>query len=143
MFEKIIDEITECLYSLSVWLGIGVIAFIGGMDVDIKALLCLTIIDCITGFMKAVKEGNVLSKSMFKGFVLRKPAIYLAIASMHQLDTTSIMSDIDFSLRACMISGCLLMEAISIGENLIELGVKFPGVIEKIFAIKKDKLDGK
>ncbi|WP_297635221.1 phage holin family protein [uncultured Clostridium sp.] len=141
MFKEFLEDIINYLLNLAFWLGAGFVSAIGGIDGDIKVLFYLTIIDCITGFLKAIKEGNVLSKSLFIGFVIRKPAIYLAIATMYQLDNASFMNDINISLRICMITGCIIMESVSIIENLTRLGIKFPGVIEKILAIKKEKLD--
>lgn len=114
---------------------------IGGVDGDIRVLFYLTIIDCITGFLKAIKKRNVLSKNMFIGFIIRKPAIYLAIATMYQLDKASFMKDVNVSLRVCMITGCIIMESISIMENLTKLGIKFPSIIENILAVKKENLD--
>lgn len=141
MFKDFFEGVINYLLNLAFWLGTGFMSAIGGIDGDIRVLFYLTIIDCITGFLKAIKEGNVLSKSLFIGFVIRKPAIYLAIATMYQLDNASFMNDINISLRICMITGCIIMESISIIENLTKLGIKFPGVIEKILAIKKEKLD--
>ena len=141
MFKDFCEDVINYLLNLVFWLGAGFVSAIGGIDGDIKVLFYLTVIDCITGFLKAMKDGNVLSKSLFVGFIIRKPAIYLAIATMYQLDHASFMSDINISLRICMITGCIIMESISIIENLTRLGIKFPGVIEKILAIKKEKLD--
>lgn len=124
------------------WLSAGFAAAIGGIDVDIKVLFYLTIIDCLTGFLKAIKNKNVLSKNMFIGFIIRKPSIYLAIATMTQLEKASFLSNIDIPLRTSMISGCILMEAVSIMENLTKLGMKFPAIIENLLAVKKQKLDG-
>ena len=141
MFKDFFEDFINYLLNLAFWLGAGFVSAIGGIDGDIRVLFYLTIIDSITGFLKAIKEGNILSKSLFIGFVIRKPAIYLAIATMYQLDNASFMNDINISLRICMITGCIIMESISIIENLTRLGIKFPGVIEKILAIKKEKLD--
>lgn len=79
---------------------------------------------------------------MFIGFIIRKPSIYLAIATMTQLEKASFLSNIDIPLRTSMISGCILMEAVSIMENLTKLGMKFPAIIENLLAVKKQKLDG-
>lgn len=80
---------------------------------------------------------------MFIGFIIRKPVIYLAIATMAQLDKATFLNDINISLRVCMITGCIIMESISIMENLTKLGIKFPGIIENILAVKKQNLDKK
>lgn len=139
--KEMIDEISNQFQNLIFWLGTGFVSGIGGIDGDITVLFYLVIIDCITGLLKAVKNGNVLSESLFTGFIIRKPSICLAIATMHQLDNASFMDDINFSLRVCMITGCILMESVSIIENLTQLGIKFPGIIEKVLAVKKEKLD--
>lgn len=125
------------------WLSAGFAAAIGGFDVDIKVLFYLTVIDCLTGFLKAIKNKNVLSKNMFIGFIIRKPAIYLAIATMTQLEKASFLSNIDIPLRTSMISGCILMETVSIMENLTKLGMKFPAIIENLLAVKKENLESK
>ncbi|MGL5624753.1 phage holin family protein, partial [Cetobacterium sp.] len=71
--KDIFENLLNCLQSLIFWLSSGFVIAIGGIDGDIRVLFCLTIIDCITGFLKAVKERNVLSKKMYIGFILRKP----------------------------------------------------------------------
>ena len=139
--KNIFENLLNYLHNLIFWLSAGFVSAIGGIDGDIRVLFCLTIIDCITGFLKAIKEKNVLSKKMYIGFILRKPAIYLAIMTMNQLDKSSFLNDINISLRVCMITGCIIMESISIMENLTKLGIKFPGIIENILAVKKEKLD--
>ena len=139
--KNILENLLNYLHSLIFWLSAGFVSAIGGIDGDIRVLFYLTIIDCITGFLKAIKERNVLSKNMYIGFIVRKPAIYLAIMTMNQLDKSSFLNDINVSLRVCMITGCIIMESISIMENLTKLGIKFPGIIENILAVKKEKLD--
>lgn len=141
--KELFEYLFNYLHNLIFWLSAGFISAIGGIDGDIKVLFYLTIIDCMTGFLKAIKNKNILSKNMFIGFIIRKPAIYLAIATMYQLDKASFMSDINISLRVCMITGCILMESISIIENLTKLGIKFPSIIENILAVKKERLDEK
>lgn len=76
---------------------------------------------------------------MYIGFILRKSAIYLAIMIMNQLDKSGFLNDINISLRVCMITGCIIMESISIIENLTKLGIKVSGIIENILAVKKEK----
>ncbi|MBC2855227.1 phage holin family protein [Cetobacterium sp. 2A] len=139
--KETLDNLLLYTQGLFFWLGAGFASAVGGIDGDIRVLFCLTIIDCATGLLKAIKEKNVLSKNMFIGFIIRKPAIYLAIATMAQLDKATFLNDINISLRVCMITGCIIMESISIMENLTKLGIKLPGLIENILAVKKQKLD--
>lgn len=138
--KNIFENLLNYLHNLIFWLSAGFISAIGGIDGDIRVLFTLTIIDYITRFLKAIKERNILSKKMYIRFILRKPAIYLAIMTMNQLDKSSFLNDINISLRVCMITSCIIMESISIMENLTKLGIKFPGIIENILAVKK-KLD--
>lgn len=112
---------------------------LGGIDGDITCLFYLTIIDCLSGILKGIKENHVFSKSMYRGFIVRKPAIYLAVATMTQLERTTFMGDIP--LRSSMIIGCIIMESVSITENLKQLGVWLPKFIDDVLAVKKENLD--
>lgn len=127
------------MQSLLLGLSSGIVFALGGIDGDITCLFYLTIIDCLTGILKGIKEGHVFSKSMYVGFIVRKPAIYLAIAAMTQLEQTSFMGDIP--LRSSMIIGCIIMESVSITENLKQLGVWLPKFIDDVLAVKKENLD--
>ncbi|MGL4665673.1 MAG: phage holin family protein [Clostridium butyricum] len=115
------------------------IVAIGGIDVDIICLFYLTIFDCLTGILKAIKDKKVLSKSMYIGFIVRKPAIYIAVATMAQLERASFMGDVP--LRSSMVIGCLIMEGLSIIENLKQLGVWLPPVIDDVLLVKRKMLD--
>lgn len=114
----------------------------GGSDPDLVVLLSLTILDALTGILKGIKNKNIFSKNMYVGFIIRKPAIYLSIATMAALDRTTLMQDLDFSLRSCMIYGCILMETTSICENLIILGIWIPKPIRDILEARKLTLSG-
>lgn len=127
------------MQSLLLGLSSGFIIAIGGIDGDITCLFYLTLIDCLTGILKGIKEGHVFSKSMYIGFIVRKPAVYLAIAAMTQLEQTSFMGEIP--LRSSMIIGCVIMESVSITENLKQLGVWLPKFIDDALAVKRKMLD--
>lgn len=127
------------MQSLLVGLSSGIVFALGGIDGDITCLFYLTIIDCLSGILKGIKENHVFSKSMYRGFIVRKPAIYLAVATMTQLERTTFMGDIP--LRSSMIIGCIIMESVSITENLKQLGVWLPKFIDDVLAVKKEKLD--
>lgn len=132
-----IREFLEYLERMVVYFCVGFIfPLLGGVDPDIKVLATLTLIDVVSGMMKGIKNRNLISKSMFQGFILRKPAIYLAIATMYQLDSSSIMEGVEFSLRTWMIYGCIVMESTSILENLVLLGVPIPNAIREVLAVK-------
>ncbi|MGL5902835.1 MAG: phage holin family protein [Cetobacterium sp.] len=121
------------------WLSPGIIFALGGIDGDITCLFYLTIIDCLSGILKGIKEDHIFSKNMYIGFIVRKPAIYLAVATMTQLERTSFMGDIP--LRSSIIIGCIIMESVSITENLKQLGVWLPKFIDDILVVKRKSLD--
>ena len=121
------------------WLSSGFIVAIGGIDGDITCLFYLTLIDCLSGILKGAKEGRIFSKNMYVGFIIRKPAIYLAVAAMAQLEQTSFMGEVP--LRSSMVVGCIIMESISITENLKQLGVWLPKVVDDILEVKRKTLD--
>lgn len=76
---------------------------------------------------------------MYVGFIIRKPAIYLAVAAMTQLEQTSFMGEVP--LRSSMVVGCIIMESVSITENLKQLGVWLPKVVDNILEVKRKTLD--
>lgn len=137
--KDLLDNLLECIQSLLFWLSPGIVFALGGIDGDITCLFYLTIIDCLSGILKGIKEGHVFSKSMYRGFIVRKPAIYLAVATMTQLERTTFMGEVP--LRASMIIGCIIMESISITENLKQLGVWLPRIVDDVLAVKRKTLD--
>lgn len=137
--KDIFENLLNCLQSLIFWLSSGFVIAIGGIDGDITCLFYLTLIDCLTGILKGIKEGHVFSKSMYIGFIIRKPAVYLAIATMTQLEQTSFMGEVP--LRSSMIIGCIIMESVSITENLKQLGVWLPKIVDDVLIVKRKMLD--
>lgn len=60
--KNIFENLLNYLHNLIFWFSAGFISAIGGIDGDIRVLFILTIIDCITGFLKAIKEMFYLKK---------------------------------------------------------------------------------
>lgn len=54
-------------------------------------------------------------------------------------DKSPAMKKILASMATSSFTGCIIMESISIMENLIKLGIKVSGIIENILAVKKEK----
>lgn len=123
--DRIIDSTKEFL--IYIFIGL-IIPLLGGLDNDIKILFTLTVFDIVTGILKGIKRKNLFSSKMYKGFIFKKPAIYLAIATMYQLDKSTAMQHLGFSLRTTLINGCIIMEGLSIVENLEVLGFSIPGI---------------
>ncbi|WP_281700090.1 phage holin family protein [Cetobacterium somerae] len=137
--KDIFEKLLNYLHNLIFWLSAGFVSAIGGIDGDLTCLFYLTIIDCLSGILKGIKEGHVFSKNMYRGFIVRKPAIYLAVATMTQLERTTFMGEIP--LRSSIIIGCTIMESVSIIENLKQLGVWLPKIVDDILAVKRKVLD--
>lgn len=137
--KDLLENFLVFVQNLLFWLSSGFVIAIGGIDGDITCLFYLTLIDCLSGILKGIKEGYVFSKNMYIGFIVRKPAIYLAIATMTQLEKTSFMGEIP--LRSSMVIGCIIMESVSITENLKQLGVWLPKFIDDALAVKRKILD--
>lgn len=60
--KNIFENLLNYLHNLIFWLSAGFVSAIGGIDGDIRVLFTLTIIDCITEFLKAIKEMFYLKK---------------------------------------------------------------------------------
>lgn len=58
---------------------------------------------------------------------------------MTQLERTTFMGEIP--LRSSIIIGCTIMESVSIIENLKQLGVWLPKIVDDILAVKRKVLD--
>lgn len=128
-----VDKVEE----YAIYLYGGIIAALGGIDGDLTVLWYLTLLDCATGLLKAIKDKKVLSKNMYIGFVVRKPAIYLAIATMYQLEQASFIHEAGIKLRSPILIGCILMEFSSILENLKQTGVWLPKVVDDVLQVKR------
>ena len=100
--------------SVVVGVGGGLLSFIfGGLDVLIYALLGLTIIDFITGLIKAVYTKTLSSEICFKG-LLKKITIYLVVA-------TVIVNNViggNIPLREVVITFFICNEGLSLLENV-------------------------
>ncbi|MGL5050712.1 MAG: phage holin family protein [Fusobacteriaceae bacterium] len=133
-----IDKLEE----YAIYLCSGILAALGGLDGDLKVLWYLTMIDCVTGVLRAVKDKKVLTKNMFIGFVVRKPSIYLAIAAMCQLEKASFIQEAGIQLKSPLLIACILMEFSSILENLKQTGVWLPKVVDDVLEVKRKYFKG-
>jgi toxin secretion/phage lysis holin len=93
----------------------GLLSFIfGGLDVLIYALLGLSVIDFITGLIKAIYTKTLSSEICFKG-LLKKITIYLVVA------TAVIVNNViggNIPLREVVITFFICNEGLSLLENV-------------------------
>ncbi|MBC2855490.1 phage holin family protein [Cetobacterium sp. 2A] len=138
--KDILENLMLYIINLFKYLCLGfIIPLIGGFDNALESLFILTVLDVITGILKGIKNGNVFSRTMYKGFIFKKPSIYIAITVMYQIDKSGALKDLGFSLREMLINACIIMEGISILENLENLGFPIPTPIKNILASVKHK----
>ena len=115
----------------------GALSFVcGGLDVLIYALLGLTIIDFITGLIKAVYTKTLSSEICFKG-VLKKITIYLVVA------TAVIVNNViggNIPLREVVITFFICNEGLSLLENVAVM-TPVPQQLKDVFLQLRDKGD--
>jgi len=115
-----------------------VVAFLGGADNMLIALMAFIILDWITGMMSAISKGTISSKVGHRG-VLKKLAYFLMVGFAHVVDVYVVQVDSDYKFRALAIVLILANEGISILENLAELGVPIPKKLLGLFENMKNK----
>ena len=113
---------------------IGVLAYLlGGWDRGMEALIILVATDYATGLMKATVNKNLSSYIGFRG-IFKKVSIFVLIAVSVQLEKITNQPETIHNLVAyCLITN----EAISILENVAEMGVPIPDVLKNM--LKKMK----
>ncbi|AIW30979.1 phage holin family protein [Bacillus velezensis] len=98
-------------------------------------LLILSILDVITGIIKAWKMKQLRSRSAWFGYV-RKMLSFMVVIVANIIDTIT-------NLNGVLTFGTVLFyianEGLSITENLAQIGVKIPAVItERLHVIEND-----
>lgn len=111
----------------------------GGWTGLLEGLLVLTILDWISGFAAAAREGKLSSRIGAWG-AARKVGVFGVVAAAHIIDR--ILGDAHLVRDASIIwySG---NELVSFGENLGRIGVKLPPIITRALAVLRSKSDPK
>lgn len=104
----------------------------------LNLLVLLMFVDIITGVAKAIKEGNLLSRSAFYGF-LRKIGIFAVIILANVIDQILSLSGV---LAFSSVLFYTANEGLSILENLSQLGVPVPKSIQDKLHVIKNENDG-
>jgi toxin secretion/phage lysis holin len=115
----------------------GIAYLLGGMDNGIEALCIMAATDYLTGLMKATVNKNLSSYIGFRG-IFKKVCLFVLIAVAVQIERVTNQPNTFHNLVAyCLITN----EAISILENVAEMGVPIPDVLKNL--LKKMKNNNK
>lgn len=110
--------------------------WLGGLDVILKALLALVILDYITGVLKAIYTKKLSSAVGFKGLI-RKIVIFIVVATAVIIE--SVVGN-SIPLREIVIIFFICNEGISLLENASEF-IPIPDKLRDTLIQLRDKED--
>jgi len=111
----------------------------GGFDAVFLALVTLACLDYLTGWASAWVGGR-LSSDVGRRGIAKKVGMFVIVAVCHLIDQLGDLGDP--ILRTAAIWWYIGNEALSIIENLGEVGVPIPGRLRQALAVLRDKHDG-
>lgn len=133
--------ITAIISAFTSWLGI--------LAVPVYLLLLFNVMDYITGIMAAKSRGHKISS--YKGFmgIAKKVSMYLLIIVaagidaliMHVGQVVGLEAPFSFAIACIVAVWLVLNEAISILENLADIGVKMPPFLMPLIGQLKSKIE--
>ena len=110
------------------------IYYLGGLDIALKSLLIMIIIDYLTGVLSAIYNKKVNSKIGFKGII--KKFSYLFIIALSVI-IDNVLGQTG-TIRTLVIYFFVANDGISILENVAEMGVPLPQkLIDTLEQLKK------
>lgn len=110
------------------------IYFLGGLDIALKSLLIVIVIDYATGILSAIYNKQINSKVGFKG-ILKKFSYLLIIALSVIIDNILGQSG---TIRTLVIYFFVANDGISILENVAEMNIPLPPkLLEILEQLKK------
>ncbi len=116
-----------------------VVYYLGGLDIALKTLLIMILLDYITGLCKAIHNKKINSLIGAKGIV--KKVGYLIIVAMSVL-LDQVVGDTG-AIRSLVIYFFVANEGISILENWGAMGLPLPKkIFDVLDQIKKEKGGG-
>ena len=116
---------------------------IGDITAELSTLLCLMLLDIVTGFLVAsvfkvsrkTSSGALSSKEMLKGFV-RKIGMLILIAIAFRLD---MMLNVNYIKNATIIA-LIVEECLSLIENIGLMGIPIPKFISSAIDVLNSKV---
>lgn len=110
------------------------IYYLGGLDIALKSLLIMIIIDYLTGVLSAIYNKKVNSKIGFKGIIKKVSYLFIIVLSViidNVLGQTG-------TIRTLVIYFFVANDGISILENVAEMGIPLPQkLIDTLEQLKK------
>ena len=111
----------------------------GGFDAVFLALVVMACMDYVTGWAAAWVHGRLSSDTGRRG-IARKVGMFVVVAVGNIVDQVGGLDEP--ILRTVAIWWYLANEALSIVENLGEVGVPIPGRLRQALAVLRDRHDG-
>jgi toxin secretion/phage lysis holin len=105
--------------------------FLGGMDGFIFALIAFTVVDYLTGVMRAIIEKELSSRVGARG-IFKKILIFLLVGVAHLADVY-LLGDGD-ALRTAVIFFYISNEGVSLLENASVIGLPIPEKLKEALA---------
>ena len=99
-----------------------IIYLLGGMDIALKSLIVIMMIDYITGVASAIYNKELSSKIGFKGII--KKFSYLCIVALSVVIDNLISQD--GVIRTLVIYFFVANDGLSIIENMAQMDIKLP-----------------
>lgn len=99
-----------------------IIYLLGGMDIALKSLIIIMMIDYITGVASAIYNKKLSSKIGFKGII--KKFSYLCVVALSVVIDNLISQD--GVIRTLVIYFFVANDGLSIIENMSEMDIKLP-----------------
>jgi toxin secretion/phage lysis holin len=126
----------ETIFKMVVAIGGALASFLfGGWSAALQTLALFVVLDYVTGFAAAFREGKLSSNVGFWG-IARKVLIFTIVAAGHMLD--QLLGD-GHMLRDGAVTFYIANEAISIVENVGRLGVPIPDRIRQAIEILRGR----
>ena len=122
--------------SLSV-LGAAIANLLGGWDKALEIMLIVIVIDYITGVGAAIKTKTLRSSTGYEG-ILKKGSMFLIVILAAQMDRIAGDGNV---FRTCTAIFFTANDALSILENVGEMGVKLPHFMKDTLLKLRDEND--
>jgi toxin secretion/phage lysis holin len=120
-------------------IGAGIVTtLLGGWDRALGILLIVIVLDYLTGVASAFKSKTVSSSVGFSG-LLKKASIFLIVILAAQVDR--ITGNTANIFRTCTSFFFIANDALSVIENVGELGVKLPAFLKNALIKLRDEND--
>lgn len=114
-------------------IGGGLVYLLGGWDVLLNTIVILTIMDYVTGWIKAIYNKQISSEVGFKG-ILKKVVMFIVISLAHNIQS---LIGANVPLREVVITFYIANEGLSLLENAAEF-IPIPKKIKDILVQLRD-----